>query len=282
MTTLLARRIVRAVRRRLSRKASVLIEFTGDYASWAEAKGNADGYESPVILERTTAALLKVKRGEAVYERDSVILAHPEYPFPVVAALLRAAAAGNGRLSVLDFGGSLGSTYYQCRRLLSSVPNIEWLVVEQAGHVARGRELFEEDALRFFETADECVARHRPNVLLLSGVLQCLSDPYDVLRTLLKHGIPHLVIDRTAFFRSDRDRLTVQTVPEWIYPASYPSWFLSEPKLMQAITGAGYELVADFKGSDDLSPKDAPGSGYYKGFIFDKTDSKALNDHAAP
>ena len=277
MTRFLPRRIAGAVRRRWSqsRTAPLAIDFTGDYASWVDAKRDSDGYESPVILERTTSALLKVQRGEAVYERDSVILDHPEYPFPVVAALLRAAADGHGRLSVLDFGGSLGSTYFQCRRLLGRVPSLEWLVVEQPRHVARGRELFEGGALRFFETADECMAQYRPNVLLLSGVLQCLPAPYDVLRTLLRYGIPHLVLDRTAFLRSDRDRLTVQAVPEWIYPASYPAWFLSETKLTQAITGAGYELVADFKGTDDLSPKDAPGSGYDKGFIFDKRDAGA-------
>jgi putative methyltransferase (TIGR04325 family) len=272
MSVSLPRRVARAVRRRLFHRpvpALAPIEFTGDYASWAEAKRDSDGYESSVILERTTSALLKVKRGEAVYERDSVVMDQPEYPFPVISALLRAAVSNGGRLSVLDFGGSLGSTYFQCRELLSSVPTIEWLVVEQAGHVARGRELFEGDGLRFFETADECVRRHRPTVLLLSGVLQCLPDPYGMLRALLTLGIPHLILDRTAFLRDDRDRLTVQAVPEWIYPASYPSWFLSESKLTAAITSAGYQLVADFKGTDDLSPKDAPGSGYYKGFIFD-------------
>jgi putative methyltransferase (TIGR04325 family) len=273
MTASLPRRMARAVRRRLfPRPAPALapVEFTGDYASWADARRASDGYESSVILERTTSALLKVKRGEAVYERDSVIIDPPEYPFPVVAALLRAAAHGGGKLSVLDFGGSLGSTYFQCRRLLGSVPAIEWLVVEQPGHVARGRELFEDDRLRFFENAEECVQRHQPNVLLLSGVLQCLPDPYGILRGLLTLGIPHLVLDRTAFLRGDRDRLTVQAVPEWIYPASYPSWFLSESKLTTTITGAGYHLVADFRGTDELSPKDAPGSGYYKGFIFDR------------
>jgi hypothetical protein len=61
----------------------------------------------------------------------------------------------------------------------------------------------------------------------------------------------------------------VQAVPEWIYPASYPSWFLSESKLTSAIADAGYRLVVDFKGTDDLSPQDAPGSGYYKGFVYD-------------
>ena len=272
MSVSLPRRVARAVRRRLlDRPAQPLppIEFTGDYASWDEAKSASDGYESAVILDRTTAALLKVKRGDAVYERDSVVLDQPEYPFPVIAALLRAAVVQGGRLSVLDFGGSLGSTYFQCRRFLIKAASVEWLVVEQAGHVARGRQLFEDNGLRFFESAGECVQKHRPNVLLLSGVLQCLPDPHAMLRSLLALQLPHLVIDRTAFLRGDRERLTVQAVPEWIYPASYPSWFLSESRLTQAITDAGYQLVADFKGTDNLSPKDAPGSGYYKGFIFD-------------
>jgi putative methyltransferase (TIGR04325 family) len=279
MSAPLPRRVARAVRRRLfQRPAAPLapIEFTGDYASWADAKGASDGYEASVILDRTTAALLKVKRGEAVYERDSVVMDQPEYPFPVIAALLRAAVAEAGRLSVLDFGGSLGSTYFQCRRLLTVVPRLEWLVVEQPGHVARGRELFEDDGLRFFVSADECLQRHRPNVLLLSGVLQCLPDPYGMLRSLLALNIPHLILDRTAFYRRDRDRLTVQAVPEWIYPASYPAWFLSESKLTAMIAGADYNLVTDFKGTDDLSPKDEPGSGYYKGFIFDRRTPGAV------
>ena len=73
MSVSLPRRVARAVRRRLfQRPARPLapIVFTGDYASWDEAKAASDGYESSVILDRTTAALLKVKRGDAVYERD--------------------------------------------------------------------------------------------------------------------------------------------------------------------------------------------------------------------
>jgi len=277
MTPSLPRRLARAVRRRLQRPPVPLapIEFTGDYTSWDDAKRDSDGYESSVILDRTTAALLKVKRGDAVYERDSVVLDRPEYPFPVISGLLRAAAADGGRLSVIDFGGSLGSTYFQCKRLLAGLQRVEWLVVEQAGHVARGRQLFEDNGLRFFVSAEECVQRHRPNALLLSGVLQCLPDPYGTLRSLLALNIPHLIIDRTAFYRANRDRLTVQAVPEWIYPASYPSWFLSESKLTGTIAEAGYQLVVDFKATDDLSPKDEPGSGYYKGFISERRKGAA-------
>jgi putative methyltransferase (TIGR04325 family) len=257
----------RSVRGYLRRPAPQEVTFTGDYACWADAVAKCTGYSAPVIVERTRAALLKVKRGEAVYERDSVLFDTPQYSFPVLTGLLRAALIGGGRLSVADFGGSLGSSYFQFRKLLRGATSLEWSVVEQPAHVRCGREHFEDKELRFFETMEECFAGHRPNVLLLSGVIQCLPDPYAALKGLLAHHVPHVIIDRQAFLTSGRDRLTIETVPEWIYPASYPAWFLSEARFTGEMAAAGYSLVTDFAGADHVSPSGAP--AYFKGFIYD-------------
>jgi putative methyltransferase (TIGR04325 family) len=84
----------------------------------------------------------------------------------------------------------------------------------------------------------------------------------------LSHRISHVIIDRTAFLANDRERLTVQHVPDSIYPASYPAWFFSETKFTAAIESAGYSLTADFPSTvDDYSPEG--GKGYYKGFIYE-------------
>jgi putative methyltransferase (TIGR04325 family) len=246
------------------------VTCTGDYASWAEAMAQCTGYSAPVIVERTCASLLKVKRGEAVFERDSVLFDKPEYSFPVLSGLLRAAVIHGGRLSVVDVGGSLGSSYFQFRKFLTPSTTLEWSVVEQPAHVSCGREHFEDGQLRFFETIEECLSRHRPNVLLLSGVLQCLQDPYGALSGWLAHRVPHVIIDRTAFLAGDRDRLTVETVPDWIYPATYPSWFLSETKVTRTMATARYALVLDFAGTDRLAPADE--AAYFKGFIYDLAD----------
>jgi putative methyltransferase (TIGR04325 family) len=269
---MLSRQVARYLRRRLpvSSPDSQGIDFKGDYTSWSEAERHSTGYAAAVILERTREALLRIKRGEAVYERDSVLFDRPEYAFPVLTGLLRAALMRGGRLCVVDFGGSLGSSYFQHRRFLSSAAGLEWCVIEQPSHVACGREHFEDGQLRFYETVEECLAHHRPDVLLLSGVLQYLPDPYAALERLLAHSLRHVIIDRTAFLEADRDRLTVQTVPEWIYPASYPAWFLSETRLTQTMTAARYGLVADFPGSDDVSPEGEP--AYFKGFIYEHKD----------
>jgi putative methyltransferase (TIGR04325 family) len=109
--------------RHLLRQGRGSIRFTGDYKSWEDAQKNSTGYSSPEILEKTRAAVLKVKAGQAEFERDSVAFDRPQHEFPLLAGLLRAAAAANGCLSVLDFGGSLGSTYFQSRKFLSTRPS---------------------------------------------------------------------------------------------------------------------------------------------------------------
>lgn len=267
---MLSGKVAQYFRRRgaVSSLPSEHVAFSGDFSCWSEAERQCTGYSAPVILERTSAALLKVKRGEAVYERDSVLFDKPQYPFPVLSGLLRAGLIGGGRLSVVDFGGSLGSSYFQCRRFLRAAGVVEWSVIEQPAYVRCGREQFADGELRFYETIEECLARHQPDVLLLSGVLQYLPDPYGALDRLLSHRLRHVIMDRTPFLESDRDRITIQTVPEWIYPATYPAWFFSETRVARALTAAGYSLVADFSGADDVSLPDEP--AYFKGFMYDQ------------
>ena len=261
------RAMVRSVRDVLRRPLRQEVTFAGDYASWDDALADCTGYSAPVIVERTCAALLKVKQGKAVFERDSVLFDRPTYSFPVLTGLLRAALIDGGVLSVIDFGGSLGSSYFQFRKFLDGIDGLQWSVVEQPAHVECGREHFESGELHFFDRVDECIARHRPNVMLLSGVIQCLPEPYAMLRSLLAHRVRHVIIDRQAFLAGGRERLTVETVPEWIYPASYPAWFLNEARFVAEIAAAGYSLVTDFEGADRVSP--AGDSGYFKGFIYE-------------
>ncbi len=45
----------------------------GDYHTWGDAVIDTIGYDSDEIFQKVSKASLKVKTGEAVYERDSVI-----------------------------------------------------------------------------------------------------------------------------------------------------------------------------------------------------------------
>lgn len=251
--------------RALSDKDTVGLAFRGDYQTFADAELASTGYDAADILARTRTAALMVRDGKAAFERDTVTFAAPEHRFPILAALLRAAVEADGRLSVIDFGGALGSLYYQCRHFLPAQIDLRWNIVEQPAHVACGQHEFANGQLRFFETVSACLAVDRPQVLLLSGVLQYLEAPYETLRGLLAHEFDYVIIDRTPLLNRDADRLTVQTVPSSIYPGSYPAWFFSETRLRETWREASYQLVAEFPGFDAVSLEGETNS--FKGFI---------------
>jgi putative methyltransferase (TIGR04325 family) len=218
--------------------------YYGNYSSWDEARSESNGYDSDVIITKVRDALLKVKRGEAVYERDSVLFDHIQYSFPVLSGLLRAALEDGGRLHVLDFGGSLGSSYYQNREFLKVCHDLRWCIIEQEKFVTIGRESFQDDQLKFYYSLNECMEVETPNVVLLSGVLQSIENPYEVLREIISYRIKYVIIDRTTVTDSARDYLTVHRVPPEIFPASFPQWVLSEQQILAIFKGTYIQLVS--------------------------------------
>ena len=217
--------------------------WKGDYSSWEEAKKKCSGYNSGHILSKVKESLLKVKKGEAAFERDSMIFDKVQYSFPLISALALAALQKNGKLNILDFGGSLGSSYYQNRDLLK-LQELNWCIVEQPHFVKEGLKTFEDDYLHFFYDINTCLEKYRPDVFLLASVLQYLEKPYSLLDEIIEKKIEYIIIDRTPVLSKGKDRITIQKVPKYIYEASYPSWLLNEEKLLHHLA-AQYELIFD-------------------------------------
>ena len=219
--------------------------WKGDYKSWQQAKIDCSGYNAGNILEKVKAATLQVKNGSAPYERDSVLFNEIEYSWPLLSALMWVAALNKGRLNVLDFGGSLGSSYFQNRKFLNELVHVEWNVVEQENFVNTGREYIEDQTLQFFYSIDECISKKgKPDILLLGCTLPYIEKPRELIAEILNYKIPHLIIDNTFFNYVDRDRITVQKVPPSIYTATYPCWFLSYDKLKKLVAG-NYIIVSE-------------------------------------
>ena len=219
------------------------IRFEGDFATWKKANNYCTGYNAEEILTKVLASTIKVKHGEAAYERDSVLFDQIEYAWPVLAGLMWVGARSSGRLNVLDFGGALGSSYFQNRKFLLTLPDVHWNVVEQPHYVDAGRKHIQGEQLRFYKTIEECLSENQPNVILLSSVLQYLESPADLISELNKVGALCLIIDRTPFTLQAKDKLVVQKVPAAIYSASYPMWIFSLSKF-ERLLAKNWRLVA--------------------------------------
>ncbi|MDR2240973.1 MAG: methyltransferase, TIGR04325 family [Zoogloeaceae bacterium] len=200
--------------------------------TWAEAQRQSTGYDTENILKKVLAATRNLVRGEAIYERDSVLFHNRDFPSITLSGLLWGAARNCGTLNVLDFGGSLGSTWWHLQKFFSELPSVRWNVVEQKHFVDVGRREFQNDKLFFYESIDECLSETCPSIILLSSVLQYIECYEDIIIALAHSPANTFVIDRTSLSNASVTRIVVQHVPKSIYEASYPMWIFSEQELL--------------------------------------------------
>lgn len=221
--------------------------WSGNFKNWEEAREKTKGYDSENILNKVKSATLKVKKGEAVFERDSVVFPEIEYSWPLLSTLMWVAAKNQGTLSVIDFGGSLGSSYFQNRRFLSGLQDVKWSVVEQPNFVATGSDEIADNSLKFFSSIED-VLKHRgkPDLLIIACTLPYIEQPYELLQRLLSYKIPYILIDNTPFNFQENDRITVQKIHPAIYEASYPCWFLNYKKVKETILSE-YSILEEYK-----------------------------------
>ena len=239
----------------------------GNYSTWQEAAKASSGYQSKEVIRRVKEATLKVKTGLAQYERDGVTFDRIQYSWPLLSGLMWVAAQREGNLNILDFGGSLGSTYFQNRKFLLALPRVSWSIVEQPHFVDEGKKHFENETLMFYKDMESCVRQRSPHCILFSGVLQYLENPYALLERVKALSFPFILIDRTGFIGGGKDRLTIQRVPPTIYPASYPCWFFSRQKFLSNLHEE-YHLIAEFDALAGVMSLGRGRVGIDKGFIF--------------
>jgi putative methyltransferase (TIGR04325 family) len=238
----------------------------GDYSSWSAAKKECSGYEAENILNAVKSSVVQVRNGEAVYERDSVLFDEIVYSPHLIEVFQ--SSLKNGKLHVIDFGGSLGSSYFQHRNLFQGLTDFKWAVVEQTHFVECGKNDIAIDELKFYHTIEEALENQNAQVLFLSSVIQYFEEPYKLIESLLPYNFEFIIFDRTAFVDDARERITKQIVPEFIYKASYPAWFLNEQKFVNAFS-KHFELVSDFPSSFDSDGIQEDGKRVYrKGFYF--------------
>lgn len=235
----------------------------GEYTTWDDAKKEVKsrgyGYDAPEIAEQVRNAIHKVRSGNAVFERDGVLFYHEEFNFPFLTAFLLSVGDFDNRkeLQIMDFGGSLGSTFFQNKRLLEMIGNpLKWNVVEQPNYVKLGKTDVPE--IDFYDSIAECIKEKKIDIVLLSSVLSYLEKPYEVIREIVKFNPKTIIIDRTLFFEN-KEIIGIQIVPPYIYDAQYPNRIMSKSKMSQFLSKHGYELKLEWQSFDKLPFKNEKG-----------------------
>lgn len=221
--------------------------WKGAYKSYEEAQQKCTGYDHEHILNRIIATTLKVKNKEIAYERDGIAYDSVQMNFPLLKTLLYIASKNNNELTLIDFGGSLGTTYYQNIPYLKHLKKIRWCIIEQPEFVKAGKKHFENEHIKFYTNIQECMAENNPQLFLICNVLQYLEKPYELLNEAKNLGIPYLMLDFVGYNHQNSDRVTIQFVPPVFYgvEACYPCYFLNREKVEGKLK-ENYEKKYDF------------------------------------
>lgn len=232
--------------------------WSGSYSSWEEAEKQSIGYSDPKIVEQVKSALLSTKDKSDRYEIDGCIRqGKPQSAFDLLYWIKESAV--NGHINIVDFGGSLGTVFYQLRPYLKDY-TVRWNIIEQDNFVKIGRDTFQNENLKFYHTIEECFTETKPNCFLASGSLTYIPKPYEVIQSLKSYNFDWIILARTSIVTEDTDKLTIQIVPPQIYKAIYPCWFFSQSKLVKAVTQMGFKHSVVFSGS----------ASFLKGYVFQK------------
>lgn len=234
--------------RRWWRRRFPRLWFCGDFARWSEARAASTGYDDAAVLLRVRTATRAVRAGAVAWERDGATFAEPAVHAPLLAALRAIGAEQGGRLDVVDFGGALGSTWWQYRAACADLA-VRWCVVEQPHFVAVGLEEFTGGGLSFARTLAEAGAGRAPAVILFSSVLAYLENPQALLAEATASGVRHIIIDRTPFWCGGRDWLTVQRTPLELGGGSYPAWVFDRARLLAPLAEK-FDVATEWPGFD--------------------------------
>jgi putative methyltransferase (TIGR04325 family) len=219
------------------------LNWSGDYISWNDALRCCDGFDSELILNKCASSLIEVKHGRRAYERDSVLFDEIQHSLGLIIGMLCAMNKSDNKLSVLDFGGSLGSSYFQ-NKDLTFFNELNWSIIEQPHFVDYGRVNFEDNKLNFFYSVEEALSRGPHEIVLLSSVLQYIEDYVKVIKSISETSASYILIDRTPIINGSKSRIVKQVVPEEIYPTSYPMHIFEYEELISHFVD--YDVVFDF------------------------------------
>jgi putative methyltransferase (TIGR04325 family) len=138
---------------------------------------------------------------------------------------------------LIDFGGSIGLTYYRFTRFASLPANARWIVVELPEIVAEGRRVAvrEEAAGLEFETTIE--AAPYCDILVSAGAFQYMERSIPEFLNLLAAKPAHLIVNKVPVV-AGKAYWTLQNFG----PAVSPHRVYNESEFIGYFTGAGYEL----------------------------------------
>lgn len=240
------------------------IKYKYGFKNWSEAKSASIGYSEGSILQKVSSQTVLMIESNSGWVRDGFYFNDVQINHEIL-SFLALHSARLQSLRVIDFGGGLGTTYFQNRNILEKFGiKVCWNVIEQPNFVAEGKLVLESiPNLHFFETLNEASITSS-DIVIFSSVLEYLEHSYQFLEEIMNLEFKPLgiLIDRSPIDLIDKDRYVVQDVDQSIHQARLPLRILGQDKILE-ILSSDYELLSDWVSSTQPDPKSTARGLYF-------------------
>lgn len=221
--------------------------------NWAEAIKQSNSFDSNAWIEKLRVSAGLVRDGKAAYERDTVIFSEIEYCMPLINSLLEVAKSSDN-LCIIDYGGSLGTTFHQNYTQLSQfTKKIDWRIVELPKIASLGRQEFTNKYLSFYDNIDDAKS-DEVNAILFCGSINYIEDCYNLLIKAIALKVPHIIFDRTSIANGSIDTFHIQHVFPPILRGDFPIRNIAFNNLLDVFE-KNYTLINKWENDTQENPE---------------------------
>lgn len=208
--------------------------WEGVYASFAEAPAVGPGFDGPVWRERSIqAARQAAAQVQSRQPLDYALRQRNAVLPPLVATML----SGQNRVSILDFGGGLGTGYFVLTATMpEAIDRLDYSIIDVDGIVEAGRQLFDGKKGPTFQS--ELPGAARFDVVHASSVVQYIDDWRSLLACLARYNARFLSL-ADMFVGDFESFVTLQNY----YGSKIRHWFLNAREFVAEVERNGYKLA---------------------------------------
>jgi putative methyltransferase (TIGR04325 family) len=178
--------------------------------------------------------------------------------------VLARVAHGQGRLSMLDWGGGIGHYCIYARALLPEA-ELEYHCRDLSLLTTGGRQVLPDAT--FYDTDETALARTY-DLVLASASLHYSRDWRGTLARLASVTDHYLYVTRQPFVQRVPSFVVVQRPYRHGYQTEYPGWFLNRHEFLEEAHALGLQLTREFLIAERPIVPDAPEQADYRGFLF--------------
>ncbi len=239
------------------------INYLGPYNVWEDALKNSKGYEDNQILIKVKKNTIISKNNIYFFERDGSLLKKntiSNNQLYLITSLINKKKNG---LNIVDFGGSLGSSYFKIKDIIDLNFKNKWNIIEQKLFVKEGNKSLKSSNLLFHNNLND--VKKRIDLIILSGSLQYMKNPQKILEQIFLKKPEVIFLDRTPVSNKKRNEIYIQKRDI----SSYPSWHFSRNFICKLFKENNYDLKERFSSEFDHNLSINGKEIKFEGYIFE-------------